>query len=346
MEQIKCNFYLAINSKRKEIKMTTRKDVKMFCLLLSLVLTLSIVSMAEGADSDWCTDASTETFLEVLENNLDITPYVYIEESGDDGYSFWVAKENDVYLLAGAICSIVLPADSLRKINACLDKNDYAIVKKVTSGETVRYHIYPRCQPVESIYLDMFGLGYGGMSGGALYSGMYGGITPYSGVYGATDNYATGFGGIPPYGELFGGLSGLFGLSGGLYGTHPVDSFSGIPGRLDGGNWNITANQYNPILGLKSPGTSFLPNTSQATFLFGQPNGSFLSSMAPQLNGAPGGTLPLFSGLNTTLPNVLSDAIDASAEPTREAQFFSPFRPQFSNIPNRNHPFLNRFFPW
>ena len=75
--------------------------------------------------------------------------------------------------------------------------------------------------------------------------------------------------------------------------------------------------------------------------------------MASLLNGAQNGALPLLTGLNTALPglntalpNVLPDVIDTSAEPIREAQFFAPVRPQFSNIPTVKPPFLNRPFPW
>ena len=349
--------------------MTSRKEVKIFCLLLSLVLTLLIFSSAEGV---WYSKASSLTFLEVLENNLEISTYVHIQRSDDNGYLF--EKWND----PKTTCSAVHPKDSSNETDACLDEYGGVVVKKVGSGEDASYYIYPQHQIVVNMYPGMGGMGsgmYGGMYGiysgmrsmggvygsmggmygsmggvyggmGGMYGGMSGGITPYSGLYGATGNYAAGYGGISPYGGLFGGLSGLFGLSGSLYGTHPVDPFSGIPGRLDGGNWNIAANQYNPSLGPASPGASFLPNSSQPAFSFGQQNGSFLSPMAPLLSGTLGGALPLFTGLNTSLPNVLPYAINASAEPTRNAQFFSPFRPQFPNIPNRNPSFLNRAFPW
>lgn len=339
--------------------MTSRKEVRIFCLLLSLVLIFLIFSRAEG---NWYTLASNATFSEVLEDNLESSTYVQIQRA-DGRYVF--TKWNN----PGTGYYIVHPGDSLNETDTCLDEYGCAVVKKVGSGEDASYHIYPVPQMYGGMYggMDggmyegmygggmygggmygggMYGGIYGGMYGGGMYGGMYGGIIPYSGVYGATNNYAAGYGGISPYGGLFGGLSGLFGLSGSLCGTHPVDPFSGIPGRLDGGNWNIPTNQYNPTLGPASPGISFLPNSSQPAFPFGQQNGSFLSPRAPLLSETLGGALPLFIGLNTSLSNVLTDPIDASTEPTRNAQFFSPFRPQFPNIPNRNPSFLNRPFPW
>ena len=344
--------------------MTSRKEVKMFCLLLSLILTLLIFSSAEGV---WYSKASSVTFLEVLENNLEISTYVHIQRSDDNGYFF--TKWND----PETTFSAVHPKDSINETDACLDTYGGVVVKKVGSGDDASYYIYPHQEiygggiyggitPYSGVYgaIGNYAAGYGGISpyGG----GIYGGITPYGGVYGAIGNYAAGYGG-----GLFGELSGLFGSSASLYGTHPVDPFSAVPGRFDGGNWNSAANIYNPTLGLGSPGTSFLPNSSQSAFPFGLQSNLFLSPMASLLNGAQNGALPLLTGLNTAfpvlntalpalntafpalntaLPNVLPDVIDVSAEPIREAQYFTPGSPQFSNIPTVKPPFLNRPFSW
>jgi len=118
--------------------MTSRKEVKVYCLLLSLVLTLLIFSIAEG--QELVNYAKSETFSKALEANLEIATYVCIARSGDGGYIFSKCSN------PGISHSVVLPEDSLDATDTCLDENGYAIVKKVTSGETVRYYIYPRCQ--------------------------------------------------------------------------------------------------------------------------------------------------------------------------------------------------------
>ena len=209
--------------------MTSRKEVKMFCLLLSLILTLLIFSSAEGV---WYSKASSATFLEVLENNLEISTYVHIQRSDDNGYFF--TKWND----PGTTFSAVHPKDSINETDACLDTYGGVVVKKVGSGDDASYYIYPHqdiygggiyggITPYSGVYgaIGNYAAGYGGISpyGG----GIYGGITPYAGVYGAIGNYAAGYGG-----GLFGGLSGLFGPSANLYGTHPVDPFLQFRGGL------------------------------------------------------------------------------------------------------------------
>ena len=97
--------------------MTSRKKVKIFCLLLSFILTLLIFGSAEG--QDLVNYARPETFSKALETNLDTTTYVAIARSGDGGYVFWCDPEQTVVVriicIRGEKCSSSGPKGPIEK---------------------------------------------------------------------------------------------------------------------------------------------------------------------------------------------------------------------------------------
>lgn len=103
---------------------------------LSLLLSLSILSMAEA--DKFATFATSKSFSDVLNYDLDEASYVQIQETPSGDYLFFKcsAPVSDYF-----VCH---PRDSLQVVNDQLDTFGYAIAKKATTSDNIiMYQIYP-----------------------------------------------------------------------------------------------------------------------------------------------------------------------------------------------------------